>query len=60
MLEDKTISAYPELKTDIMARGLNRYTIDVVALCETRFPDYGQLPEKQRKYTFFWKGRPNN
>ena len=48
----------PERRTAFVANELKRQKIDVAALCETRFPDEGQLREEKAGYTFFWKGLP--
>jgi len=39
-----------------VAAELNRYNIDIAALCETRLADEGSLSEIGEGYTFFWKG----
>ena len=49
-----------ERRTAILAKELNRYNIDIVALSETRLPDSGQLEERGSGYTFFWSGRPRD
>ena len=43
-----------------MAAELNRYNIDIAALCETRLADEGSLSEIGEGYTFFWKGLPTD
>ena len=49
-------SKNPERRTAILSRVLKNLNIDIVALSETRLPGSGQLKEKD--YTFFWSGRP--
>lgn len=45
-------------RTALIARELQRYNVDITALCETRFSEIGQLSEVGGGYTFFWKGKP--
>ena len=35
---------------------LAKYNIDIAALCETRFSEYGSLNDLE--YSFFWSGKP--
>ena len=53
-LQDNTNNL--ERRTAIISKLLKKYSLDVVALSETRFPGNGQLKEKD--YTFFWSGLP--
>ena len=46
------------LHQDLIARELDRYGIQIVALSETRLAGEGQLTEAGSGYTFFWNGRP--
>ena len=48
----------PERKTAVISKVLDKYNIEIAALSETRFPGNGQLKEKD--FTFFWIGRPEN
>ena len=48
----------PPRRTALVAAELNRYNIDIAALCETRLADEGSLTEVGEGYTFFWKGLP--
>ena len=59
-LLDRIGSNRPERRTALVARELQRYNLDVVALAETRFHEEGQLEEVGAGYTFFWKGRDEN
>ena len=59
-LLDNSQSKCPERKTALVSKELSRYNISIAALSETRFPDEGQLVEKQGGYTFFWKGKPED
>ena len=45
----------PERRTALIAKELERYSIDIAALQETRLQGQGQLRED--KFTFFWSGR---
>ena len=45
-------------KTAIIGRELHRLQFDIVALQETRLSDSGSV--RERDYTFFWHGRPEN
>lgn len=42
-------------RTALVDRELSRYSIDICALSETRFPDEGSLDECE--YTFYWIGK---
>ena len=55
-LMDNPNSDRPERRTAFIARELQRFNFDIVALSETRRPGEGQLREEQGQYTFFWKG----
>ncbi|BHF73847.1 hypothetical protein SprV_0401693100 [Sparganum proliferum] len=57
-LLDNPRSNRPERRTALVAWGLARYKVDIVALSETRFSEQGQLEEVGAGYTFFWSGRP--
>ena len=46
----------PERRTALIDKELQRTSIAIVALSETRFSDEGSLVEQA--YTFFWKGLP--
>ncbi len=48
----------PERRTAIIARMLNRYSVDIAALSETRFSGESCLEEVGGGYTFFWIGKP--
>ncbi|KAF7248293.1 Craniofacial development protein 2 [Varanus komodoensis] len=50
----------PERRTALVARELTRFNIDIVALCETRLANEGQLTEIGRSYTFFWCGHSSD
>nr|VZI26313.1 unnamed protein product [Spirometra erinaceieuropaei] len=56
--EDSPRSYRPERRTELVARELARYKVDIAALSETRFSEQGQLEEVGAGYTFFWSGRP--
>ncbi|XP_068684158.1 uncharacterized protein [Montipora capricornis] len=43
-------------KTAVIDRELQRLSIDIACLQETRLPDSGFM--KEANYTFFWQGRP--
>nr|VZI48820.1 unnamed protein product [Spirometra erinaceieuropaei] len=45
-------SNWPEQKTALVAREMTRYKMDLAALCETRFPQQGQMEEMGAGYTF--------
>jgi len=44
--------------SEVVAAELNRYRVDIAALCETRLADEGSLTEVGEGYTFYWKGLP--
>ena len=46
----------PRRKTALLASELDRYSIDVAALSETRLSDEGSIIEGN--YTIFWRGHP--
>ena len=39
-----------------MGRELGRYGIQIAALSETRFADFGKIKEVGAGYAFFWSG----
>jgi len=47
----------PERRTALVARELDRYSIEIAALSETRLAEEGQITEVGAGYTFFWSGR---
>ena len=53
---DSSNSYRPERRTALVARELERFNFDIVALSETRRAGEGQLREDQGQFTFFWKG----
>jgi len=55
-LMDNPKSNRPERRTAFVARELQKFNFDNVALSETRRAGEGQLREEQGQYTFFWKG----
>ncbi|VDL88916.1 unnamed protein product [Schistocephalus solidus] len=55
---DNPKSNQPERGMALVARGLARYKVDIVALRETRFSEQGQLEEVGAGDTFVWSGRP--
>ena len=57
-LNDSPGNVRPERSTDLVARELQRYNIDIAALSETRLPDSGTLKEHSAGYTFYWQGKP--
>ncbi|BHF82588.1 hypothetical protein SprV_0802572700 [Sparganum proliferum] len=57
-LLDNPRSNRPERRTELVARELARYKVDIAALSETRFHEQGQLEEVGVGYTSFWSGRP--
>jgi len=59
-LMDNTNTDRPERRTAFVARELQKFNFDIVALSETRRAEEGQLKEERGKYTFFWKGKPAN
>jgi len=50
----------PERRSALIALELSRYSLDIVALSETRLADDDQRTEPNGGYTFFWKGRSPN
>ena len=56
MLDSQINTARPARRTAFISRELSRYSIDIVALAETRLPDEGNITED----TFFWKGNPTH
>ncbi|KAF7246210.1 Craniofacial development protein 2 [Varanus komodoensis] len=59
-LQDNPSADQPERRTALVARELARFNIDIVALCETRLANEGQLTETGGGYTFFWCGRSSD
>ena len=57
-LLDISNSNRPERRTALVAKELSKLNIDIAALSETRFSEYGHLVERASGYTFFWKGKP--
>lgn len=55
----KTVTRPPR-RTALIANELQRYKVDIAALCETRLPDEDFLTEVGEGYTFFWKGLAND
>lgn len=45
-------------RTALIGLELKQYSIDIAALCETRFAESGQLTEDTSGYTYFWSGLP--
>lgn len=43
-------------RTAVIARELERYNIDIIALQETHMPGFGRLDERGSGYTFFYSG----
>ena len=56
-LLDRDGTDRPERRTALVAMELEKYRIDIAALCETRFSESGSLDDMN--YTFFWSGKPN-
>ena len=46
-----------ERKTAVLANELQRYSVDIAALSETRFAGEDQLVEPDAGYTIFWSGK---
>ena len=46
----------PERRTALVAMELDKYNIDIAALCETRFSETGSVDDLE--YSFFWSGKP--
>ena len=57
---DNKNSDRPDRRTAFVARELQRFKLDIVALSETRRAEEGQLREELGGYTFFWKGKDDN
>ena len=55
-LLDREAADRPERRTALVAMELAKYNIDIAALCETRFSEFGSLNDLE--YSFFWSGRP--
>lgn len=56
-LLDSDSSERPERRTALIAHELDRLSVDIAALSETRFLDEGSLTDGN--YTFYWKGLPS-
>ena len=54
---DTNTDKRPERRTALLAKELNRYKIDFVALSETCLASDGHIAEVKGGYTFFWKGK---
>ncbi|KAI8515959.1 hypothetical protein Bbelb_067720 [Branchiostoma belcheri] len=54
---DRDNTSRPQRRTALVAKELERYSIDIAALSETRLPEEGSLTEPGCGYTFFWKGK---
>lgn len=48
----------PERRTALIGKELARCHVDIAALSETRRANEGKVEEAGSKYTFFWKGKP--
>ena len=55
-LLDREGANRPERRTALVAMELAKYNIDIAALCETRFSEFGSLDDLE--YSFFWSGKP--
>ena len=55
-LLDREGANRPERCTALVAMELAKYSIDIAALCETRFSESGSLHDLD--YSFFWSGKP--
>ena len=53
-LLDRTTSQHPERQTAPVALEMNRYSVDIAVLSETRLPGYDSLED--HGYIFFWSG----
>lgn len=56
-LLDRERTDRPERRTALVAMELQKYSIDIAALSETRFSESGSLDDMG--YTFFWSGKPD-
>ena len=56
-LLDREDSGRPERRTALVAKELQRYSIDIAALSETRLADEGSLEEIGSGYIFYWYGK---
>ena len=54
---DSAGSDRPQRRMSLVGRELGRYGIQIAALSETRFADFGEIKEVGAGYTFFWGGR---
>ena len=52
-----TTTERPQRRTAMIASELERYSIDIAALSETRLSGTGELHERGSGYTFYWSGR---
>nr|XP_025036462.1 craniofacial development protein 2-like [Pelodiscus sinensis] len=59
-LTDREDTVRPHWRTDLVAKELSHYGIDITALSETRLAEEGFLTELTSGYTFFWKGKAQN
>ena len=48
----------PRRRTALIASEIGRFDIDIAALSETRLPNEDSLTEVGGRYTFFWRGLP--
>ena len=55
---DRDDASRPERPSAIISRELSKYSIDITALSDVRFPDSGSLLE-ECGYTFYWSWRPS-
>ena len=46
-----------ERRSALICNALNRYKIDIAAICETRLPGTSQMEEIGEGYTIFWTGK---
>ena len=54
---DTNTDKRPERRTTLLAKELNRYKIDFVALSATRLAGAGHIAEVKAGYTFICKGK---
>ena len=57
-LLNRATTSRPERGTALVAKELQRYRVDIVALSGTQIADEGSLREEGGYYAFFWKGKP--
>ena len=55
-LLDREGANRPERRTALVAMELAKYNIDIAALCETRFSEFGSLNDLE--YSFYWSCKP--